>query len=66
MLIGDSDGTGRFVPNRDMLGNLLLSIDVQQAHASVEADRVRILQMIEDGVGFDALDKHVGWPAAQP
>ena len=36
MLIGDSDGTGRFVPNRDMLGNLLLSIDVQQAHASVD------------------------------
>ena len=57
MLIGDSDGEGGFVPNGEMLDNLAWSIDVRQASASVEADRVRILQTIEDGVGFDALNK---------
>ena len=48
MLIGDSDKKGRFVPNEEMIDNLMFSIDVRQASASVEADRVRILQTIEE------------------
>ena len=52
MLIGEGDGVGRFVPNTAMMDNLAVSIDARQASASVEADRVRLLQMVEDGVGF--------------
>ena len=40
-----------------MINNLMHSIDVRQAHASVNADRVRILKMIEGDVGLDALNK---------
>ena len=39
MLIGAADADGRFVPESGMGNNLILSIDVQQAEASVPADR---------------------------
>ena len=39
-----------------VLDNLVYSIDVRQAHASVEADRIRILKEIEEGAGAAALN----------
>ena len=59
MLVGNSDSRGRFVPNDSMVENLVFMMDVTQASASVEADRVRILEEIEGekGVGAGALNR---------
>lgn len=56
MLVG-TNTDGRFAPNTEMLYNLALSIDVQQAHASVDSDRQRILRQIEMGLGHDRLNR---------
>ena len=58
MLIGAAGDDGCFVPERGMLNNLADSIDVEQAEASVPADRERELKKIEasDG-GFGAINR---------
>jgi len=56
MLIGANDGERGFVPNDGMINNLLHLIDVTKAVASVEADRVRILQDLEKSTGAAALN----------
>ena len=57
LLVGGCDETGSFVPNAGMLSNLRFSMDVQQASASVYADRKRILKQISDGIGFAAVNR---------
>ena len=56
MLVGAADETGAFVPNDEMLGKLLLSVDVAQAAATVEEDRVRILGDVQREFGFDKVN----------
>ena len=58
MLIGAAGDNGRFVPNKGMVNNLVFSIDVRQAEASVPADKERILAEIEASEGgFGAVDR---------
>ena len=56
MLVGAADETGAFVPNDEMLNKLLLSVDVAQAAATVEEDRVRILGDVQREFGFDKVN----------
>ena len=56
MLVGAADETGAFVPNTKMLGKLLFSVDVAQAAATVEEDRVRILGDVQREFGFDKVN----------
>ncbi|KAK3245162.1 hypothetical protein CYMTET_45253 [Cymbomonas tetramitiformis] len=54
MLIGaaqEEEGGGGFLPNTSMCQNLYFMIDVRNASASVEADRVRILDEVERNGG---------------
>merc|ERR1719389_903939 len=46
----------RFEPNGAMLKNLFYVMDIRQAAASREEDRVRILKKVDEGVGADALN----------
>eukprot|EP00240_Pyramimonas_obovata_P004351 CAMPEP_0118950670 /NCGR_PEP_ID=MMETSP1169-20130426/51793_1 /TAXON_ID=36882 /ORGANISM="Pyramimonas obovata, Strain CCMP722" /LENGTH=345 /DNA_ID=CAMNT_0006897559 /DNA_START=163 /DNA_END=1197 /DNA_ORIENTATION=+ len=48
MLIGSADEEGHFQSNTDMCENLFHCVDVRAASASVEADRARILQEVEE------------------
>ena len=56
MLVGAADETGAFVPNDEMLTKLLYSVDVAQAAATVEEDRVRILGDVQREFGFDKVN----------
>ena len=58
MLVGSSaaDGSLRFEPNRSMLGNLSLLVDVASASASVDEDRVRILAEVQEAPGVAAVN----------
>ena len=56
MLVGAADETGAFEPNTEMLMNLLYSVDVAQAAATVEEDRVRILGDVQREFGFDKVN----------
>ena len=51
MLIGAAGTDGRFVPEKGMGDNLIFSIDVQQAEASVPADLERELKKIKASEG---------------
>ena len=51
MLIGAAGTDGRFVPENGMGNNLIFSIDVQQAEASVPADLERELKKIKASEG---------------
>ena len=57
MLIGAADEGGTFLPNSNMCENLFVCVDVMQASASVEADRVRILE----GGPLSAMFSHRGF-----
>ena len=50
-----ADAGGKFVPNTGMLRNLFFCLDVEQAAASFEEDRVRILGDIKESPGFAAV-----------
>ena len=56
MLVGAADETGAFVPNTEMLIKLFFSVDVAQAAATVEEDRVRILGDVQREFGFDKVN----------
>mmetsp|Transcript_16162 Transcript_16162/g.34704 ORF Transcript_16162/g.34704 Transcript_16162/m.34704 type:complete len:509 (-) Transcript_16162:277-1803(-) len=46
----------QFAPNTGMLNRLYWLIDITKAAASVEADRVRILEEVRSGVGIEAVN----------
>ncbi|KAK3245169.1 hypothetical protein CYMTET_45246 [Cymbomonas tetramitiformis] len=59
LLIGTAqeEGGGAFLPNTSMCSNLYYMLDVRNASASVEADRVRILGEVErNGGGYAAVN----------
>ena len=56
MLVGAAGKTGAFVPNTEMLNKLFFSVDVAQAAATVEEDRVRILGDVQREFGFDKVN----------
>ena len=58
MLIGAAGADGSFVSQKGMVNNLCFSMDVQQAEASVPADKERILKEIEASEGgYGALNR---------
>jgi len=57
MLVGNADSSLRFRTNDAMLDNLLWMMDIEQASASYDADRVRILEQVRQFPGFVAANQ---------
>ena len=57
MLVGETDeASGDFVPLSSMLRNLLYSLDITNAQATFEEDRVRILGEVATEPGVEAVN----------
>ena len=53
MLVGSADDNGVFHPDDSSLFNLYSLVDVRKATASVESDRIRIMDDLDTSCGFD-------------